>query len=61
MSKAILGAGNSESNAAPDPYDLASLQLTQDFLETAGVKKHLRTVPVQARAEAAGVPLTGRT
>jgi|SRR6516225_4434744 len=47
MSKSILGAGNSESNAAPDPYDLASLQLTQDFLETAGVKKHLRTVPVR--------------
>ena len=50
MSKLILGAGNSESNTAPDPYDLASLQLTQDFLETAGVKKHLRNPSAEAQS-----------
>jgi hypothetical protein len=31
----------------PDPFDLESLSLSQDFLETAGVKKQLRTVPVR--------------
>ena len=47
MTKRILNAVDSESNTAPDPFDLGSLRLTQDFLETAGVKKHLRTVPVR--------------
>ena len=31
----------------PDPFDLDSLCLLQDFIETAGVKKLLRTVPVR--------------
>jgi hypothetical protein len=32
---------------APDPFDLANLRLPQNFAETAGVKKLLRTVPVK--------------
>jgi hypothetical protein len=32
--------------ASDDPFDLSNLRLTQDFVETAGVKKLLRTVPV---------------
>jgi hypothetical protein len=31
---------------APDPFDLRNLRLSQDFVETAGVKKLLTTVPV---------------
>jgi hypothetical protein len=33
--------------AAPDPFDLENLRLPQNFSETAGVKKLLRTVPVR--------------
>src|SRR6516225_4198840 len=33
--------------AAPDPFDLASLRLNASFLETAGVKKLLTTVPAR--------------
>jgi hypothetical protein len=51
MSKVELKAINPEqtttSEAIPDPFDLESLCLTQDFLETVGVKKQLRTVPVR--------------
>ncbi len=32
---------------AGDPFDLANLRLTQDFVETAAVKKLLTTVPVR--------------
>lgn len=32
---------------APDPFDLANLRLSQNFNETAGVKKLLRTVPIR--------------
>jgi hypothetical protein len=32
---------------APDPFDLASLRLNSSFLETAGVKKLLTTVPAR--------------
>jgi hypothetical protein len=35
------------STAAPDPFDIASLRLNPSFLETAGVKKLLTTVPVK--------------
>src|SRR6266436_5663559 len=35
-----------EGGSAPDPFDLASLRLDQSFVETAGVKKLLTTVPV---------------
>jgi hypothetical protein len=31
---------------APDPFDLANLRLSQSFVETASVKKLLKTVPV---------------
>jgi hypothetical protein len=31
----------------PDPFDLANLRLAQNYNETAGVKKLLRTVPVR--------------
>ena len=33
--------------AALDPFDIASLRLNQNFIETAGVKKLLTTVPVR--------------
>src|SRR5260221_529326 len=33
------------SGAAPDPFDIASLRLNPSFLETAGVKKLITTVP----------------
>ena len=33
--------------AAPDPFDIASLRLNPSFLETAGVKTLLTTVPVK--------------
>ena len=33
--------------ASPDPFDLASLRLNPSFLETAGVKKLLTTVPAR--------------
>jgi hypothetical protein len=35
----------STSNAAPDPFDPASLRLGQDFAATVGVRKVLTTVP----------------
>jgi hypothetical protein len=34
-------------SAVPDPFDLKSLCLSQDFAETVGVKKLLRTVPAR--------------
>jgi hypothetical protein len=30
-----------------DPFDLSKLRLTQDFVETGGVKKLLTTIPVR--------------
>jgi hypothetical protein len=36
-----------EAAAAGDPFDLSNLRLTQDFVETAGVKRLLTTVPVR--------------
>src|SRR5262249_36508974 len=35
------------TEAIPDPFDLDSLCLKQDFAETVGVKKLLKTVPVR--------------
>jgi hypothetical protein len=43
--QSLVETGNDQTNA-PDPFDLDSLQLDQSFVETAGVKKHLTTVPV---------------
>jgi hypothetical protein len=40
-------AAPSPSTAAPDPFDIASLRLNPSFVETAGVKKLLTTVPVK--------------
>jgi hypothetical protein len=36
-----------EAAAPDDPFDLSKLRLTQDFVETAGVKKLLVSVPVR--------------
>src|SRR5262245_35849384 len=36
-----------EAAAIPDPFDIASLRLNPSFLETAGVKKLLTTVPAR--------------
>jgi hypothetical protein len=33
--------------ASSDPFDLSNLRLSQDFVETAGVKRLLNTVPVR--------------
>jgi hypothetical protein len=35
------------STAAPDPFDVTNLRLDQSFVESAGVKKLLTTVPVR--------------
>jgi hypothetical protein len=35
------------TTSAPDPFDLASLRLNPSFVETAGVKKLLTTVPAR--------------
>jgi hypothetical protein len=47
--KAKLQAIDSATEAAeaPDPFDIESLRLNPSFLETAGVKKLLTTVPVR--------------
>ena len=47
MSKPTLQAvdPNTTSTSAPDPFDLVSLRLNPSFIETAGVKKLLDTVP----------------
>jgi hypothetical protein len=36
-----------EAASVDDPFDLSTLRLSQDFVETAGVKKLLTTVPVR--------------
>ena len=49
MSKPTLQAVDSDTRttSAPDPFDLASLRLNPSFIETAGVKKLLTTVPAR--------------
>ena len=39
-------APDDPTSNAPDPFDLSNLRLPQEFAETAGVKKLLKTVPV---------------
>ena len=39
--------GNANAQPEPDPFDLANLRLDQSFVELAGVKKLLTTVPVR--------------
>jgi hypothetical protein len=43
---AIIDQGEAAA-AASDPFDLSKLRLSQDFIETAGVRKLLRTVTVR--------------
>jgi len=43
----LVDPATTPSTAAPDPFDLASLRLNPSFLETAGVKKLLTTVPAR--------------
>ena len=38
---------NTEQQASPDPFNPTNLRLSQSFVETAGVKKLLTTVPVR--------------
>jgi hypothetical protein len=49
MSKLTLQAVDPDTptTSAPDPFDLASLRLNPSFIETAGVKKLLTTVPAR--------------
>jgi hypothetical protein len=49
MTKPILQAVEpaTPTDPAPDPFDLASLRLNPSFIETAGVKKLLTTVPAR--------------
>ena len=50
MTKPSLQTVNPAPNstgAPPDPFDPANLRLSQSFVETAGVKKLLTTVPVR--------------
>jgi hypothetical protein len=48
MSKPKLAESDGVPTAAsPDPFDIASLRLNPSFLETAGVKKLLTTVPAR--------------
>jgi hypothetical protein len=44
---AETAANPNPATAAPNPFDLASLRLNPSFIETAGVKKLLTTVPVK--------------
>jgi len=40
-------ATDGEGAAPPDPFDIASLRLNPSFVETAGVKKLVTTIPVR--------------
>ena len=40
-------AGEQANPEAPDPFDLASLRLDQDFTDTGAVKKLTTTIPVR--------------
>src|SRR5690349_3117025 len=44
---ADLDASTPAADAGPDPFDPASLRLTQDLSVAVGVKKALTTVPVR--------------
>jgi hypothetical protein len=44
--QSIEPAANADVASVPDPFDLSNLRLSQSFVETAGVKKLLKTVPV---------------
>jgi hypothetical protein len=40
-----IPVGSENGQTAPDPFDIARLRLSQDFVAAAGVKKILNTVP----------------
>jgi hypothetical protein len=44
---ALQSVDENVSSPAPDPFDIASLRLNPSFLESAGVKKLVTTVPVR--------------
>src|SRR5262245_46617441 len=43
----VVDDGQTDEAAPPDPFDLNVLRLDQSFVEAAGVKKLLTTVPVR--------------
>ena len=43
----LIATSTSSGTAVPDPFDLASLRLNPSFLETAGVKRLVTTVPAR--------------
>jgi hypothetical protein len=43
----LIDVSATPTAAAPDPFDLASLRLNPSFIETAGVKKLITTVPAR--------------
>jgi hypothetical protein len=45
--KPTLVSTTALSSVAPDPFDLASLRLSPSYIETAGVKKLITTVPAR--------------
>jgi hypothetical protein len=47
MAKLNVNPTPSPAGATPDPFDPTNLRLSQSFVETAGVKKLLTTVPVR--------------
>ena len=47
--KALPSGDPATAGEPPDPFDLASLCLSQDFTETVGVKKLLTTIPARAQ------------
>jgi hypothetical protein len=47
MKPQLIASSSDIAATAPDPFDLASLRLNPSFLETAGVKKLLTTVPAR--------------
>src|SRR5262249_17110250 len=47
ITRPTLISNTASSTPAPDPFDLDSLRLNPSFLETAGVKKLITTVPTR--------------
>ena len=47
ITRPTLVSSTASSTATPDPFDLESLRLNPSFLETAGVKKLITTVPAR--------------
>jgi hypothetical protein len=45
--KPVLTAIETPAKEPPDPFDLESLRLSQDFIESAGVKKLVTEIPIR--------------